>query len=131
MPFTLSKTNLSFGGTCRLHLQCWRISQSRYRHEASINLCCVCYLLHSSFLYYLFFKTEDGGDMFFRNAVWLSTKYVTLYLRKYNLSEPPLWKLKSFKYRSQSHIATDSQSVGLSWCRTPSGAYDQQFVCLF
>jgi hypothetical protein len=33
---------------------------------------------------------------------------------------------------SQSHIATDSQSVSqsvsLSWCRTPSGAYDQKFV---
>jgi hypothetical protein len=29
--------------------------------------------------------------------------------------------------QSQSHIATDSQSVSLSWCRTPSGAYDQKF----
>jgi hypothetical protein len=33
--------------------------------------------------------------------------------------------------QSQSHITTDSQSVGLSWCRAPSGAHDQIFVYLF
>jgi hypothetical protein len=33
--------------------------------------------------------------------------------------------------QSQSHIPTDSQSVGLSWCRAPSGAYDQKLVYLF
>jgi hypothetical protein len=27
--------------------------------------------------------------------------------------------------RSRSHIATDGQSVSKSWCRAPSGAYDQ------
>jgi hypothetical protein len=27
--------------------------------------------------------------------------------------------------QSQSHIATDGQSVFLSWCRAPSGAHDQ------
>jgi hypothetical protein len=30
--------------------------------------------------------------------------------------------------QSQSHIATDGQSVCLSWCRAPSGAHDQIFV---
>jgi hypothetical protein len=29
---------------------------------------------------------------------------------------------------SQGHIATDGQSVGKSWCRAPSGAYDQIFI---
>jgi hypothetical protein len=33
--------------------------------------------------------------------------------------------------QSQSHIATDSQSVSLSWCRSPSGANDQKLVYLF
>jgi hypothetical protein len=28
----------------------------------------------------------------------------------------------------QSHITTESQSVGKSWCRAPSGAHDQIFV---
>jgi hypothetical protein len=28
--------------------------------------------------------------------------------------------------QSQSHITTDSQSASLSWCRTPSAAYDQK-----
>jgi hypothetical protein len=30
--------------------------------------------------------------------------------------------------QSQSHIATDGQSVCLSWCRAPSGAHDQILI---
>jgi hypothetical protein len=30
--------------------------------------------------------------------------------------------------QSQSHIATDGQSVSQSWCRAPSGAHDQIFI---
>jgi hypothetical protein len=37
----------------------------------------------------------------------------------------PLPKSQS---QSQSHIATDGQSVSLSWCRAPSGAHDQIFI---
>jgi hypothetical protein len=38
---------------------------------------------------------------------------------------------KNFHFSiSQSHIAADSQSGGLSWCRAPSGTYDQKFVYL-
>jgi hypothetical protein len=33
--------------------------------------------------------------------------------------------------QSKIHIATDSQTVGLSWCRAQSGAYVQQLVYLF
>jgi hypothetical protein len=33
-------------------------------------------------------------------------------------------------YSSQSHIATDGQSVSKSWCRAPSGAHDQIFISL-
>jgi hypothetical protein len=32
---------------------------------------------------------------------------------------------------SQSHIATDGQSVSKSWCRAPSGAYDQIFITVW
>jgi hypothetical protein len=32
--------------------------------------------------------------------------------------------------QSQSHIATDSQSVSKSWCRSPSRAHDQIFITL-
>jgi hypothetical protein len=35
------------------------------------------------------------------------------------------------KTQSQSHIATDSQSDGLSWFRAPSGAYDQNLFIYF
>jgi hypothetical protein len=31
-------------------------------------------------------------------------------------------------YQSQSHIATDGQSVSKSWCQAPSGAHDQIFI---
>jgi hypothetical protein len=30
--------------------------------------------------------------------------------------------------QTQSHIATDGQSVSKSWCRAPSGAHDQ--ICI-
>jgi hypothetical protein len=33
--------------------------------------------------------------------------------------------------QSQSHIATDGQSVSKSWCRAPSGAYDQIFITVW
>jgi hypothetical protein len=32
--------------------------------------------------------------------------------------------------QSQSHIATDGQSVSKSWCRAPSGAHDQIYVTI-
>jgi hypothetical protein len=32
--------------------------------------------------------------------------------------------------QSQSHIATDGQSISKSWCRAPSGAHDQIFITL-
>jgi hypothetical protein len=32
--------------------------------------------------------------------------------------------------QSQSHVTTDGQSVGLSWCRAPSGAHDQILLLL-
>jgi hypothetical protein len=33
--------------------------------------------------------------------------------------------------QSQSHIATDGQSVSKSWCRTPSGVHDQIFITVW
>jgi hypothetical protein len=32
---------------------------------------------------------------------------------------------------SQSHIATDGQSISKSWCRVPSGSHDQIFITLW
>jgi hypothetical protein len=33
--------------------------------------------------------------------------------------------------QSQSHIATDGQSISESWCRNPSGAHDQIFITVW
>jgi hypothetical protein len=33
--------------------------------------------------------------------------------------------------KSQSHIATDGQSVSKSWCRAPSGAHDQILITVW
>jgi hypothetical protein len=30
--------------------------------------------------------------------------------------------------QSQSHIATDGQSISKSWCRAPSGAHNRIFI---
>jgi hypothetical protein len=47
---------------------------------------------HAGFLLCLFFDPEDGGDMFLRNAGWLSTDYTALYPRRYNCSLKSSWK---------------------------------------
>jgi hypothetical protein len=48
-PYSLLKVNWCFGGTCRLHLQGWRISEARNKHEnmwqvplhdQKIDVCC-------------------------------------------------------------------------------------------
>jgi hypothetical protein len=41
-----------------------------------------CYLLRAGFLLDLFFETENGSDMFFRNVGLLSTDYMGLYFRR-------------------------------------------------
>jgi hypothetical protein len=33
--------------------------------------------------------------------------------------------------QSQSHIATDGQSISKSWCRAPSEAHDQIFIIVW
>jgi hypothetical protein len=54
--------------------------------------------------------------------------------------QSPIWKIRSLYLcapvrrdasQSQSHIATDGQSVCLSWCRAPAGAHDQIFLLVW
>jgi hypothetical protein len=54
---------------------------------------------------------EDGHRSSFPNVFSLFSYY---------LSSTPLGT-------SQSHIATDGQSVSMSWCRAQSGTFDQRF----
>jgi hypothetical protein len=85
------KVNQRSGGTCRLHFQGRRISQARNQGEE-------CGKLHARFLLGLFFDTENGGDMFFRNVGWLSTDYTALYPRDRTLHSHSCEKLKSYNF---------------------------------
>jgi hypothetical protein len=40
-------------------------------------------------------------------------------------------ELNQSQSQSQSHIATDGQSLCLSWCRAPTGAHDQMFLLVW
>jgi hypothetical protein len=42
-----------------------------------------------------------------------------------------LFRISELTIQSQSHIATDGQSISKSWCRAPSGAHDQIFITLW
>jgi hypothetical protein len=42
-----------------------------------------------------------------------------------------LWLICTTSNQSQSHIATDGQSISKSCCRAPSGAHDQIFITLW
>jgi hypothetical protein len=47
-------------------------------------------------------------------------------------SQPPLQNsTDSLSSQSQSYIATDGQSVSMSWCRAQSGAHDQIFITVW
>jgi hypothetical protein len=50
---------------------------------------------------------------------------------KQNLNLPLVLKILQIYSQSQGHIATDGQSVCLSWCRAPSGAHDQILVTVW
>jgi hypothetical protein len=44
---------------------------------------------------------------------------------------PANCQLSTPESESESHIATDGQSISKSWCRAPSGARDQIFITLW
>jgi hypothetical protein len=68
-PYTRLKVNRSFEGTCGLHLQELRISQTGNLREVGSH----------AGLSGLFFYPDDGGDMLLRNVGSLPTDYKALY----------------------------------------------------
>jgi hypothetical protein len=46
-----------------------------FRHDKQIVTSTLCYLLRAGILVGLLFDLKDGGDVFLRNVVWLSTDY--------------------------------------------------------
>jgi hypothetical protein len=66
----------------------WNVSSERSfslcykRYFINCNSCLLASCFHASFLRYLFFDPEDGGDMFLRNVGWHSTDYTALYPRR-------------------------------------------------
>jgi hypothetical protein len=59
-----------------------------------------------------------------------SRQFVTLVIRNWVMAIKNLM-LKKLSSQSQSHIATDGQSVSKSWCRTPSDSHDQIFITIW
>jgi hypothetical protein len=62
-PCSPLKFNRRFGETYRLHLQCRKMSRARNQRESRWQA-----ENSAGFFLSLFFDTEDGGDMFFRNV---------------------------------------------------------------
>jgi hypothetical protein len=62
-------------------------------------------------------KFEDGDSVI--SPSHLRTRNITINITGQSQSE------------SQSHVTTDGQSVGLSWCRASSGAHDQISIYFF
>jgi hypothetical protein len=77
-PFSPLKVFKCFGGTCRLHLQGWRVSQARNERGAYC-------LFHGDVLIGSLFSGEDGRDMFLWNVGSLSAYHTALLLRGQNL----------------------------------------------
>jgi hypothetical protein len=73
---------------------------------------------------------------------WDSRPYFTVSILRLPFSSPPTTRRvtmevfdppphRSGQVRSLSHIATDGQSVCLSWCRAPCGAHDQILITVW
>jgi hypothetical protein len=73
--------NRRFGGTYRLHLQVWRVSQATIRQVVGGKLLAACLL--AGFCWTYFFDPEDGGHIFLRNVGWHSTDYTASYSRRW------------------------------------------------
>jgi hypothetical protein len=90
------------------------------------------YLLHC----YLFTQLQAAlftlSAVVFAYSVWLSLKHLNglqLFFT-YELPVTVSYRELLCKSQSQSHIATDGQSISKSWYRAPFGAHDQIFICL-
>jgi hypothetical protein len=55
--------------------------RSKISYLLGYNALSACTRLHSGILFSLFYS-EDGGDIFLRNVISLSTHYTTSYLRR-------------------------------------------------
>jgi hypothetical protein len=62
----------------------WLIGRLVIQWSWSSGCLLSCCIIHAGFSLHLFFKPEDGGDMFLRTIGWLSANYLALYLRKQN-----------------------------------------------
>jgi hypothetical protein len=58
------------------------------REDYSSDYFAICF--HAGFLFALLFDPEDGGDMFLRNVVELSTEYTALYHKREHSALPQL-----------------------------------------
>jgi hypothetical protein len=75
-PVSPLKIEQSFGGTYRIHFKDRKVSEARHESE-SVALIATCFC--SSFIFGLFFDTENGGCMILGNLDWLPTKYTVWY----------------------------------------------------
>jgi hypothetical protein len=88
-PCNLLKVNWRFGGTYRLYLLGWRISQAINQQLVT------CF--HAGSLLGVFFKPEAGGDMFLRNVGWLTLDYTVYIPDNRYLHNHSCQTLKSYK----------------------------------
>jgi hypothetical protein len=101
------KVSPRFGGTCRLHLQSWRVSQARNQHEAARKKKS---LFQANFFLVLLFDPEDRGDIFLRIIVWHSTDYMPLYPKDRTVQAVPCTMYKIFSPVSPHQTVTPNPS---------------------
>jgi hypothetical protein len=79
----------------------------------------------------VFLGAESLGtlDHILLSQIWLPfSSPLTTHRVTVEVFNPASTLVKQFS-QSQSYIATDGQSVCLSWCRAPPGAHDQMLHC--
>jgi hypothetical protein len=101
------KFNRRFGGTCRLHLQGRRISQSRI--TAGVLFASS---FHACFMLALFFDPEAGGDICLRNYPFIFLQELRKTTRKFSP-----YKQRQGRDSNQTHPKVSSVTAELT-CST-------------
>jgi hypothetical protein len=76
-------------------------------------------------------ESSTGPSLEPDESLFCSCQFRRLDPVKFQAHIPTGWHPESRLFtlcQSQSHIATDGQSISKSWCRAPSGAHDQVFL---
>jgi hypothetical protein len=98
------------------------------REHLSIFICCGNFRAYTDIHTYEFYTRKSTAR---GSSVGIATRLWARWSRNWYSIPGRNTRFFSSQSQSQSHIATDDQSISKSWCRSPSGAHDQILITVW